>query len=411
MAFFSFWKPLKRIAFCTMVLAIVLLIGFSIWNWRIGVEIEQQMAFIRSQGYPALLAELATPPIAPEENALTFMNRALADANRIEHELETIEFERGQFLSEEDQKRVKAAFEAFPNTLSLLRAAADCKAYRSDADFNKKPMVFLSEELNKVQTPRVVARVLQKHIALLIAQSKFDEAAQDGLILLKIAEHVTHEPTIVQYLVSNAVRGIALSSLAATLQRGDVSKDVRLKLEEQLSAYNDKQHFAEAIISDRAFGNSICAESPWTFWRTFRNDFLKGMQKQIDVSQRPYPEFKAAQAANKNLSDSMMAPAINASNEACIRNQALSRTIRVLNAIQSEPSLLTADQIDTTRLGLPTGATIDPFTEQPLVIRKQGANWLVYSLGFNLKDDGGEVDEGKDVGIAPLNPPERDGNL
>ena len=179
-------------------------------------------------------------------------------------------------------------------------------------------------------------------------------------------------------------------------------KDVRLKLEEQLSAYNDKQHFAEAIISDRAFGNSICAESPWSFWRTFRNDFLKGMQKQIDVSQRPYPEFKAAQAANKNLSDSMMAPAIQASNEACTRNQALSRTIRVLNAIQSEPSLLTADQIDLSRLGLPTDATIDPFTEQPLVIRKQGASWLVYSLGFNLKDDGGEVDEGKDVGIAPL---------
>ena len=403
MAFFSFWKPLKRIAFCSMVIAIVLLIGFAIWNWRVGVEIEQQMAFIRSHGHPALLAELATPPIAPNDNALTFLNRALADANKIEHELETIEFERGQFLSEEDQKKVKAAFDAYPNTLPLLRTAADCKAYRSDADFSKKPMVFLSEELNKVNTPRIVARVLQKHIALLISQSKFDEAANEGLVLLKIAEHVTHEPTIVQYLVSSAVRGIALSSLAATLQRGDVSKDVRLKLEKEISAFDDKQHFAEAIISDRAFGNSICAESPWSFWRTFRNDFLKGMQKQIDVSQRPYPEFKAAQAANKNLSDSMMAPAIQASNEACTRNQALSRTIRVLNAIQSEPSLLTADQIDTTRLGLPTGATIDPFTGQPLVIRKQGASWLIYSIGFDLKDDGGEVDEGKDVGIAALN--------
>ena len=262
MAFFSFWKPVKRIAFCTMVLAIVLLIGFAIWNWRVGVEIEQQMTFIRSQGYPALLAELATPPIDPDDNALTFMNRALADANKIELELETIEFERGQFLSEEDQKRVKAAFDAYPNTLPLLRAAADCKAYRSDADFNKKPMVFLSEELNKVQTPRIVARVLQKHIALLISQSKFDEAANEGLVLLKIASHVTHEPTIVLYLVSNAVRGIALSSLAATLQRGEVSNDVRLKLEKELSAYDDNQHFVEAIISERAFGNSMCAESP-----------------------------------------------------------------------------------------------------------------------------------------------------
>ncbi len=402
MAFFSFWKPVKRIAFCTMLLAIVLLIGFAIWNWRVGVEIEQQMAFIRSQGYPALLAELDTPPIDPDQNALAFMSRALADANKIEHELATIEFERGQFLSEADQKKVKAAFDAYPNTLPLLRAAAECKAYRSDADFNKKPMVFLNEELSEVQKPRVFARVLQKHISLLISQSKFDEAANEGLVLLKIADHVTHEPTIVHYLVSNAVRGIALSSLVATLQRGNVSKDVRSRLERELSEYDDRKYFVDAIISERAFGNSMCAETPWAWWRPLRSGFLKSMQKRIDAAQKPYKEFMVAQAANTSIADSMVAPALNAGHEASTRNQALSRTLRVLNAIQSEPNLMAADQIDTSSLGLPTDATIDPFTEQPLVIRKQGSSWLIYSVGYDLKDDGGEVDESKDVGIAPL---------
>ena len=100
------------------------------------------------------------------------------DAIKIENELTTIEFERGQFLSEADQMRVKAAFDAYPNTMPQLTAAARCKAYRSDADFTKKPMDFLDEELNAVQATRSVARVLQKHIALLISQSKFDEATQ-----------------------------------------------------------------------------------------------------------------------------------------------------------------------------------------------------------------------------------------
>ncbi len=72
---------------------------------------------------------------------------------------------------------------------------------------------------------------------------------------------------------------------------------------------------------------------------------------------------------------------------------------------------MTADQIDTSSLGLPTDATIDPFTEQPLVIRKQGASWLVYSLGFDLKDDGGDIDQWKDVGIAPFRTLDRDGSL
>ena len=47
------------------------------------------------------------------------------------------------------------------------------------------------------------------------------------------------------------------------------------------------------------------------------------------------------------------------------------------------------------------GATIDPFTEQPLFIRKAESGWLIYSVGFDLKDNGGDVDQ-RDVGIAPL---------
>jgi len=402
MAFFSFWKPLKRIALCAMVLAIVLLIGFSIWNWRVGVEIEQQMASIRIQGYPAILAELATPPIPPEENALTFINRALADANKIEEELKTIEFEHGLFLSEADQVRVKTALNAYPGTLPLLRAAADCEAYRSDADFSKRPLDFLSEELSTVMTTRVVARVLQKHIALLISQSKFDEAADECLVLLKIAEHTTHEPTIVHYLVSLAVRGIALSSLASTLQRGDVSNDVRLNLEKVLSEYDDNKYFAAAIISERAFGNSMCAESPWSSWRSIRNEFLKSMQMRIDVARKPYKVFTAAQNTNKNIADGMVATAVGAAHEATVRNQALSRAIRVLNAIQSSPSFMAADRIVADSLGLPSDVTIDPFSEQPLVIRKLGTSWLVYSVGFDLNDNGGQIDESKDVGIGPL---------
>ncbi len=402
MAYFSFWQIVKRMAFCAMVLAIVLLVGFSIWNWRVGVEIEQQMARIRSEGYPATLAELATPPIAPQENALTFINRALADAIKIENELITIEFERGQFLSEVDQMRVKAAFDAYPNTLPQLKAAANCKAYRPDADFTKKPMDFLGEELTTIQAARNVARVLQKHIALLISQSKFDEATQEGLVVLQIAEHVTHEPLIISYLVSNAIRGMALSSLAATLQRGDVSIDVRSKLEKELSQYDDNMYFAQAIISERAFGNSMCQELPWSWWRSIRSGYLTSMQKRIDLARKPYKDFHAAQAADNGFSESMVAPALHAAREVAARNQALSRTIRVLNAIQSSPNLMAADQIDALQLGLPADAIMDPFTEQTLVIRKQGSGWLIYSVGFNLKDDGGEIDESKDVGVAPF---------
>ena len=206
---------------------------------------------------------------------------------------------------------------------------------------------------------------------------------------------------IVHYLVSNAIRGIALSSLAATLQRGDISIDVRSKLEKELSQYDDNTYFAQAIISERAFGNSMFQELPWSWWRSYRSGYLTSMQKRIELARKPYKDFRSAQAADKSLFDSMVAPALSAAREATARNQALSRVLRVLNAIQSSPNWMAADQIDALKLGLPADATKDPFTEQPLVIRKQGSGWLIYSVGFNLKDDGGEIDESKDVGVAP----------
>ena len=73
----------------------------------------------------------------------------------------------------------------------------------------------------------------------------------------------------------------------------------------------------------------------------------------------------------------------------------------MLNAIQGSPVLANADSVDLRKLGLPADATIDPFTEQPLFIRKTELGWLIYSVGFDLKDNGGDVDQ-RDVGIAPL---------
>ncbi len=138
---------------------------------------------------------------------------------------------------------------------------------------------------------------------------------------MRIAEHLTNEPTIVQYLVSVSIRGIALSSLAATLQRGDISANVRVRLESELAKYDDNGYFAKALISERAFGNSMCQELPWPWRRWFQNEYLMGMQ--------------------------------------------------------------------------------NPFTEQPLIVRKLGSGWLIYSVGRDLKDDGGDVDV-HDDGIAPF---------
>ncbi len=52
-------------------------------------------------------------------------------------------------------------------------------------------------------------------------------------------------------------------------------------------------------------------------------------------------------------------------------------------------------------LGLPQESTIDPYSSEPLHIKKVPEGWLVYSIGLNLTDDGGKLDGITDIGAGP----------
>ena len=91
------------------------------------------------------------------------------------------------------------------------------------------------------------------------------------------------------------------------------------------------------------------------------------------------------------------------------RSQALVRAVQIINALQKK-SPIDGDKIPTmAELGLPDEAGIDPFNGEPMIIKKLPDGWLVYSVGENLKDDGGKVEEEAngpplDVGFGPKAP-------
>jgi hypothetical protein len=91
-------------------------------------------------------------------------------------------------------------------------------------------------------------------------------------------------------------------------------------------------------------------------------------------------------------------PSIRAAQESVYRSIVFLRSLQILNAIQryerdhpgKEPTL--AD------LGLPDEVTTDPFNNQPLRVVKLPQGWSIYSVGKNLKDDGGQAFP-EDVGL------------
>src|SRR5690606_34518448 len=86
------------------------------------------------------------------------------------------------------------------------------------------------------------------------------------------------------------------------------------------------------------------------------------------------------------------------------RQIAQTRSLRVLNAIQRS-GVDDVESLDLAELGLPAEVTIDPYTGEPLKVKRSDEGWTVYAVGLDLKDDGGEIHGGDrqplDFGVGP----------
>jgi hypothetical protein len=93
---------------------------------------------------------------------------------------------------------------------------------------------------------------------------------------------------------------------------------------------------------------------------------------------------------------------------ACARSKI--RSLRVLNALQTHLPAASKEVPKLTELGLPAETITDPFTGEPLHVKRSPQGWLIYSVGPNFRDDGGNLQgdltvatptEDTDVGIGP----------
>jgi hypothetical protein len=100
------------------------------------------------------------------------------------------------------------------------------------------------------------------------------------------------------------------------------------------------------------------------------------------------------------LSD-LMLPAIQSAREATERTVATQRCLGILNCV----TRLEQQGVKVTTLAdlkLPAEAITDPFTGKPLLMKSRPDGWLIYSVGTDLKDDGGQFDKPTDFGLGPV---------
>ena len=397
---------------------------FNAWYvWSTGTRLERQLVALREAGHPVQLADLARKPIAAEQNAAVFLRRAADDLDSMQKELMALypktTYPVGSLLPA-DQEKLEKLFAAYPKVLPLLEQAASCPDYDPQLDATLPPAGFLASQMERLGKHRVLFRVLRARSAWLVSKGRNDEALATTIMMLRLSRRLQREPLIIGYLVTVACQGIAMDGVNQVLQSGPVSPESRESLDAELALHDNMDGYRWAFRSERAYGLSSMRELPggssW-FLRGSANNttlrLLKVMDQYLANSSRPYADVIAEQNATASAPQDgwtvygrlieLLKPALNAAREPAERIRSATRSLRVLNALQASatPSDVMPKLPD---LGLSEETTKDPFNGQPLKLKRLPDGWTVYSVGSNLVDDGGKLDDRSDVGIGPLRP-------
>jgi len=404
-------------------IAILLMLN-AYFIWSTGTQLEGRLAALRQAGDPIQLSDLACQPIPPEKNADVFLRRAADDLDAIQKELMAIYPERRyppETVAPADQERLEKIFAAYPKVMPLLEQAADCPDNDPQLDCSLPTTRFIEYLFKRPEQHRLLNRVMLARSAFLLSKGRPDDALSTQVLTLRLTRQWRREPLMIGYLVTVACELGAMQGVNRVLQAGPVSASARQALDAELVLHDTMDGYNWALRSERAFSLSAFREYRVTvFWLTrgFGNDVMLRLldlyDQYLEKGSRPYAKVVSEQSAATRPSVSLrnplgglvttLEPSLAAIRDPAERTRALSRSLRVLNAIQARvPSV--SDQVPKlTDLGLPEQATIDPYNGEPLHVKKLPEGWMVYSVGRNLVDDGGIPDYKNDIGAGPISP-------
>ncbi len=428
-------KVLKWTAIVVVGIVAILLIINAVLVSTTSSRLEKQIAAIREAGDPVCLPDLARDPIpaaaireagdpsltnlAPDaipadQDAAVFLRRAKEGIEAIDRELAGVhrsECYDESLLKEEEFSTIQAAFGAHPDVLPLLQQAAACPNYDPNIDYTVDPMQFLFDVSSGFDLASPIWRILWARVQLLVWQGKREDALQTCFTLSRLARHFERHPMGVGYVVSCACHWIAINCANQVLQSGPLSREARDALEAELALYDVVEPYRQMLKEERALGMAIyrtlADRDYWVNrarWNRDQSFFLQTFDVYLSLVSRPYSEFQAAQTRLETQSVPTRAHfplPKDGFRKSFDRTRAKVRCFRTLNAVQrlSEHGDIAEPKLSD--LGLPAEITIDPYNGKPLQMKKLPEGWMVYSVGTNLRDDGGKLDLITDIGFGP----------
>jgi len=422
-----------RICLTAPVLFALLVISFIVWRVNLAHDVDAKLQAIRAAGLPTNGKELNAyyPAVPDNENAALVMTQAFALMRNYpdsrSNEIDQIQSfpARWQHPTNEQIQLLTGYVEMNSNALAKMSEALKLPKSRYPVDFSPGFETLLPH-LDKIRE----MALFSKYRAVLAIDSgqpaNADTSVED---VFGMARTLDEEPVLISQLVRFALVRIAIVTLEARLNAGELS-DAELANLANVFAQQKEAHFiARGLVGERAgvvpfFHTSFAkmkqlsnfeapqAESPAPqrpslFLKTtgfFERDllfYLGAMETNIFFANLPPPQNlaitnvseKMAENARKHycIISALLLPAISSSltreadGFARIRLATTAIAIEHYRLLQGQ---LPDDLSKLTPQFLPN-VPIDPFDGAPLRYHRLAKGYVIYSVGADGHDDGG----------------------
>jgi len=419
-------KTLIKIGAVLLIVVAAVLVVRAVLNFTEGRALTRRLAELKAKGVPLTAGEIASP-CPEEENAArlwTAVDSLLTVGGKQDQGFLARTwkaYSSGQPLAPEDEPALRDLVVRNEKALELLMTMGDkpCFLYRDPA-----------RSLFESRLPSAV-RMLQATRLLLFAALLRAEAGDMATAVgemasgLKFTPLVAQEGTLMPFLIAVAQTRILTNFLGDVCEGRTIADEGLVRLIEALDPRPWRGLLAGAIRGERVFfveAGGLAAAAGIEGFETFFGDLSivqklglwtikpllnKDLRRSLPIYEdlegltpRPYYETRDvlktwAQGSEKRpwyayISGSLIGNFETAFfKEAQLEASILASRTGLACRLHKSRTGSYPERLDALVPGILSEVPIDPFTGQPLVYRRAGEGFIVYSLGSNQKDDGG----------------------
>lgn len=378
-----------------LVLAGIVLCPWG-YAWYEGERIHARVALIKRNGLPTNLKELAPAEVADVDNADFLIRQALPSIHAIELEFAKFPSIDGGEMSDEIAAKLTVVFAANSELFANIERAANCEHYIPNLDYDAKPQDFSVQSLEHVNNLRNAARIMNIRMKVLVQVGNPEEAAAIGINGLRLCGRLKQPRLMTDLIVVLASRGILMNGLNEVLQTSNISPESHRRIADELSLFDPQKELRASLVQERAYSLAAIADQGIAVW-IHANAVLDLLEQEIDSANQEefLYQFHDVPDDWQTVLAKQLQPSLLSTRQTVSGHVATQRCLQIVNAWKAAgaPADATIEQLVSDKV-----SRRDPYTGTDLIVRVLPEGLLVYSVGSDRRDGGGQVETGKDRG-------------